>query len=49
MSRTVAEVMVETLTQAGAKRCYGVPGDTLNYFTDAVRRSGIRWVHVRHE
>ena len=49
MSRTVADVMVETLQQAGAKRCYGVPGDTLNYFTDAVRRSDIRWVHVRHE
>ena len=49
MSRTVADVMVETLSRAGAKRCYGVPGDTLNYFTDAIRRSDIRWVHVRHE
>jgi pyruvate dehydrogenase (quinone) len=49
MSRTVAEVMVETLRQAGARRCYGVPGDTLNYFTDAIRRSDIRCVHVRHE
>ena len=49
MSRTVADVMVEVLSQAGAKRCYGVPGDTLNYFTDAIRRSDMRWVHVRHE
>src|SRR5271154_6726793 len=49
MSRTVADVIVETLERAGAKRCYGVPGDTLNYVTDAIRRSGIRWVHVRHE
>src|SRR5580693_1460251 len=49
MSRTVAEVVVETLERAGAKRCYGVPGDTLNFVTDAIRRSGIRWVHVRHE
>jgi pyruvate dehydrogenase (quinone) len=49
MSRTVADVIVETLEQAGVKRCYGVPGDTLNFFTDSVRRSGIRWVHVRHE
>ena len=49
MSKTVAEVMVEVLAQAGASRCYGVPGDTLNYFTDALRRSGIRWIHVRHE
>jgi pyruvate dehydrogenase (quinone) len=49
MSRTVAEVIVETLEQAGVRRCYGVVGDTLNYVTDAIRRSGIRWVHVRHE
>jgi pyruvate dehydrogenase (quinone) len=49
MSRTVAEVIVETLEQAGVKRCYGVPGDTLNHVTDAIRRSDIRWVHVRHE
>ena len=49
MSRTVADVIVETLERAGAKRCYGVPGDTLNYVTDSIRRSGIRWVHVRHE
>jgi pyruvate dehydrogenase (quinone) len=49
MPRTVADTMVEVLVQAGAKRCYGVPGDTLNYFTDAVRRSPLRWVHVRHE
>lgn len=49
MARTVAQVIVETLEQAGVRRCYGVPGDTLNYVTDAIRESGIRWVHVRHE
>jgi pyruvate dehydrogenase (quinone) len=50
MSRTVADVMVQTLIEAGARRCYGVPGDTLNFFTDALRRSGeLRFVHVRHE
>jgi pyruvate dehydrogenase (quinone) len=49
VSKTVADVIVETLAAAGAKRCYGVPGDTLNYVTDAIRRSGMRWVHVRHE
>ena len=49
MSKTVAEVIVETLQAAGVKRCWGVPGDTLNYFTDAIRRSKIEWVHVRHE
>lgn len=49
MSRTVADLMVEVLVEAGARRCYGVPGDTLNHFTDAVRRSPLRWIHVRHE
>jgi pyruvate dehydrogenase (quinone) len=49
MSKTVAEVMVEVLQAAGARRCYGVPGDTLNYFTDALRKSDLRFVHVRHE
>jgi pyruvate dehydrogenase (quinone) len=49
VSKTVADVIVETLAAAGVKRCYGVPGDTLNYVTDAIRRSGMRWVHVRHE
>jgi len=31
------------------KHCWGVPGDTLNFVTDAIRRSDIKWVHVRHE
>ncbi len=46
---TVAEVIIETLEAAGVRRCYGIPGDTLNHVTDAIRTSGIRWVHVRHE
>jgi pyruvate dehydrogenase (quinone) len=50
MSRTVAENLVDTLTQAGVERIYGIVGDSLNPVTDAIRRSGkIRWVHVRHE
>ncbi len=49
MSETVAEAIVSVLEAAGVQRCYGLPGDTLNYFTDAIRRSGIRFVHVRHE
>jgi len=46
---TVAETIVKTLEDAGVRRCYGIPGDTLNHVTDAIRTSGIRWVHVRHE
>lgn len=46
---TVAEVVIGTLRDAGVTRCYGIPGDTLNHVTDAIRTSGIRWIHVRHE
>lgn len=46
---TVAKNMVDTLVAAGVKRVYGIPGDSLNGFTDALRGSGIEWVHVRHE
>jgi pyruvate dehydrogenase (quinone) len=50
MSRTAAEYMVDTLTQAGVERIYGVVGDSLNGFTDALRRlKTIQWIHVRHE
>ncbi|AJY44776.1 thiamine pyrophosphate-dependent enzyme [Martelella endophytica] len=49
MARTVAEIVVDTLERAGAKRIYGIPGDTINHFTDAVAESDLRWVHVRHE
>ena len=50
MARTVADQMVETLAAAGVKRIYGIVGDSLNGFTDALRRDGrIEWLHVRHE
>lgn len=46
----VAEIMVKVLAQAGVQRCYGIVGDTLNHFTDAIYHSKeIQWVHVRHE
>jgi pyruvate dehydrogenase (quinone) len=50
MSRTAADYMAEVLAQAGVKRIFGVVGDSLNGFSDALRRLGsIDWVHVRHE
>ena len=50
MARTGADFMAETLLRAGVKRIYGVVGDSLNGFTDALRRQGkIEWVHMRHE
>jgi pyruvate dehydrogenase (quinone) len=50
MSRTAADYMAETLESVGVKRIYGVVGDSLNGFTDSLRRlKSIEWVHVRHE
>src|SRR6201997_4087105 len=49
MSRTVAEHLVDTLARAGVRQVYGVVGDSLNPVTDALRRSTLEWVDVRHE
>ena len=34
----VADLIVETLAQAGVKRIFGVVGDSLNGITEAVRK-----------
>jgi len=47
--KKVADIIIDVLEKAGVQRCYGVVGDTLNHVTDAIRRSRIEWVHVRHE
>lgn len=50
MGTTVADVMVATLAASGVRRVYGLPGDSLNGFTDALRRNNaVDWAHVRHE
>lgn len=49
MPKKVAEIVVDALQKAGAKRVYGIPGDTINHFTDAVAKSDLRWITVRHE
>ncbi len=47
---TVADHVIDTLRTSGIRRVYGLPGDSLNGFTDALRRSdGMSWEHVRHE
>src|SRR6202041_2447502 len=46
----VAEVLVETLIANGVERVWGLPGDSLNGITDAIRtRPNIQWMHVRNE
>lgn len=50
MTKTVADQMVETFAAAGVKRIYGIVGDSLNGFTDSLRKhGGIEWLHLRHE
>ena len=50
MSISTADFMAELLAKAGVERIYGVVGDSLNAFTDALRRlESIEWVHMRHE
>ena len=50
MTETAAYFIAATLEKAGVKRIYGVVGDSLNGFTDALRERGkIEWVHLRHE
>lgn len=38
--RTVAEVLVDELAEAGVTRLYGLVGDSLNPVSDALRRDG---------
>ncbi len=55
MTRRVADDLLDVLVEAGVHRVYGLVGDSLNSFSDAVRRSGgsanggIDWVHVHNE
>lgn len=50
MSTTVAELLVETLAEIGVRQVFGIVGDALNPFTDAIRRQDrIEWIGVRHE
>ncbi len=50
IQKSLAEMIVETLIAAGVKRVYGVVGDSLNGFLEAVGNSKeIEWIPVRHE
>jgi pyruvate dehydrogenase (quinone) len=47
---TIADHVISTLALSGVHRVYGLPGDSLNGFTDAIRRAPeMSWEHVRHE
>lgn len=48
--KTVADLLVDVLAQAGARRLYGVSGDSRNAITESIRATGkLDRVDVRHE
>ncbi len=48
--KTVADLLVDVLVEAGVRRIYGLSGDSLNGITDSIRaRDQIQWIHARHE
>ncbi|MFE3634243.1 thiamine pyrophosphate-dependent enzyme [Streptomyces sp. NPDC059168] len=50
MPRTVAQVIVDALSELGVRQVFGVVGDALNPVTDAIRTTdGLEWVGCRHE
>ena len=49
MSQTVAGTLVDVLEKIGVTHIFGLIGDSLNPFGDAVRHSKIEWIGVRHE
>jgi pyruvate dehydrogenase (quinone) len=49
MAQMVADVLVSVLEQIGVRQIFGLIGDSLNPLGDAVRRSKIEWIGVRHE
>src|SRR6201997_1774476 len=49
MAKMVADVLVGALEQLGVRHIFGLIGDSLNPLGDAVRRSKIEWIGVRHE
>ena len=49
-AKNVADVLVETLEQAGVQHVWGLPGDSLNGTTESLRKSQkIDWIGVHHE
>jgi pyruvate dehydrogenase (quinone) len=50
MSHTVGELLTATLGEIGVTQVFGIVGDALNPFTDAIRRDkSLSWIGVRHE
>ncbi|ACP35312.1 thiamine pyrophosphate protein TPP binding domain protein [Sulfolobus islandicus L.S.2.15] len=46
---SVAEVIIRVLEDNGIQRIYGIPGDSIDPLVDAIRKSKVKYVQVRHE
>jgi len=50
MSRSLSESLLDVLAEAGARDVFGVTGDAINPFLEAIRTDDrFRWIGVRHE
>lgn len=50
MAKNVCETLLDTLAQVGVEQIFGMTGDALNPFLDAIRRDGrFEWIGIRHE
>ncbi|HET9032567.1 MAG TPA: thiamine pyrophosphate-dependent enzyme [Dokdonella sp.] len=50
MSRTLCDLLLENLADAGVSHIFGVPGDAINSLVDSLRRcDSIDFIQVRHE
>lgn len=50
MANIVCESLLDTLAEVGVKHIFGMTGDALNPFLDAIRRDGrFEWIGIRHE
>src|ERR1700727_3747107 len=49
MTRLVADLIVECLEHEGVTHVFGIPGEENIHLIDALSRSSIRYVLVRHE
>ncbi len=46
---TLSDVLTASLELAGVKNIYGIIGDSLNPFGQAVSKSNLEWIGMRHE
>lgn len=50
MAQTISECLLDVLASAGVRQVFGIPGDAINSFVEAIRKQdAIEFVQVRHE